>query len=227
MSEDTLKRGKRRTWKRHKEYLHQNTPLSEKEASVLALSRLGVNPEKMATVLGIKKNTVNRHWSKVQDKFKSANEIMGLVGDEFMDLPPLNSFDAERPWWAWPWELRAHAIYEKDSGEKISLMLYVDMTASPDYLLIEHETTSEKSWMSEEKVTRTMHGANGIRDYIYTSGEEDQFAWAVRWVLLEHAGIDPGAECTPNPEKYVGDGWRTVLDQYYSEAKDTLVELEN
>lgn len=181
-------------WERHAEYLYENTPLSKKQASVLALRKSGRTPTEVGEALDITTDTVNTHWERIFDKLDAAKEFRVLMGPH--PWGDLNEWDDE--WDRTAWEKQASASFERERAPtrtRVELEVFRGgwNVNSHEWLLVERVTTEPQSFATETTETRSCHGVNGLRSYIYQNASTLR-EYYIRWHLLAHSGIDPGAD---------------------------------
>lgn len=185
-------------------YLLENTPLSEREATVLALWKNGNSIEEISEILPMSTDKVERHLSEVRDEWERAQEFCTIMGPHpWGDSPTRDDDDFDDN----PWNpLSSAVIHEADEKRsRLELELYFGWRGPmhATYLLVERETVDMTEYATKTTEIRGCHEPNALREYLFEDVETlDEYF--VRRMLLEKAGIDPGAKGGTSAESAVG-----------------------
>jgi len=187
-------------WLDHTEYLQERTPLTERQADVLALWKTGESFDEISDTLGLPVARVEDHWSDILDQLDRAQEFCTIMGPHpWGDGETRETDDVDDT----TWNLMASAAmnYSDEARTRLELELYHGYSGqwNETYLLVEREIENTEDYATETTETRGAHGSDGLRDYIYHSADTlDEYY--LRYMLLEKSGIDPSAEHATPPE---------------------------
>lgn len=184
-------------WRDHANYLTERTPLSERQAEILALKKTRHSTDKISQLLHLRFETIEDHWTDVLDQRDKARELCTVIGPVAWDgneTRPADELDDR------PWNLLSSAAmtFADDERTLIELELYhgEHRGFNSTYLLIEREIVDTEDYATKTTEHRSAHGPNGLRGYVYEDADTlDEFY--VRYELLAKAGIDPGAGGAP------------------------------
>lgn len=189
------------SWRQQATYLTENTPLSERQAEILALRKTGHSTEEIQDILTLYPDTIEEHWSDVLEEWDRAQELCTVMGPHPWgdnETRQNDTFDDT------PWHLLSSAAmnYSDEERTRIELELYYGESLGGGgnmYLLVERETVDTADHATKTTEHRGAYDSNALRDHIYSDVETiDEYY--LRWALLEKAGIDPGADYTPSAE---------------------------
>jgi len=208
-------------WRTYATYLTENTPLSIREAEILALRKTGHAEEEIKMILKLPLDAIETHWQEVLEKWGHAQTFCTIMGPHPPDDggPPKTDEIYDMPW-----NLLATASMDQvnEGDTRVELEIYHGKSNAVDhiYLLVERELTTVADHATKTTEHRGMYGSNALRDNVY-SDTETLDEYYLRWALLEKAGIDPGANCTPAAEDQLNrDISRTEADAAYDRAMD-------
>lgn len=74
--------GRHTGWLDHSEYLQARTPLTERQADVLALWKNGQSLDEIGDTLGLPSDRVEDHWSDILDQWDRAQEFCTILGPQ-------------------------------------------------------------------------------------------------------------------------------------------------
>lgn len=184
-------------WQDHAIYLTERTPLSERQAEILALKKTRHTTDEISQILHLPVETIEDHWTDVLDQRDKARELCTVIGPVAWDgneTRPAHELDDR------PWNLLSSAAMTFADAERtrVELELYhgEHRVVSNTYLLIEREIVDTEDYATKTTEHRSAHEPNGLRGYVYQDADTlDEFY--VREELLAKAGIDPGAKGAP------------------------------
>ncbi len=208
-------------WRTYATYLTEHTPLSIREAEILALRRTGHTEEEIRGVLKLSLDTIEAHWEEVLEEWEHAQIFCTIMGPYPPDDggPPKTGEIHDMPW-----NLLSTASMDQinENDTRVELEIYHGESNAIDhtYLLVEREITTISDHATKTTEHRGMYGPNALRKYVYGDTETlDEYY--LRWALLEKAGIDPSADFTPAAEDQLNrDISRTEADAAYDRAMD-------
>ena len=182
------------------DYLVENTPLSERQAEVLACRANGETTKETSEILDLSQDTVEDQWDEVLDQWERAQELCRIMRPHPGDDGETRQNDevAESPWDRLS---AAELNYADEDRTRIELYLYhgTSYAMGDSYLLVEKETVDTVDFAAKTTEHWSVHGVNGLRDYIYDDAETlDEYY--LRWGLLEIAGINPTGDYARPPE---------------------------
>lgn len=209
------------SWPAHATYLTENTPLSRRQAEIVALKKTGHSTEEIRETLILFPGTVEDYWSDVLEQWERAQELCTVMGPHPWGEDETRSalqFDDT----AWN-KLSAGGLSHADEERtRVELELFhgESYPMSDKYLLIEREIVDTAEYATRTTEERSAHEVTALRSYLYSNADTLE-EYYLRYALLHHAGIDPMA-----------DGARTaesVLDRKISEtdadaARDHAIE---
>lgn len=207
-------------WRDHATYLTERTPLSERQAEVLALKKTRHTTDEISDILHLPVETIEDHWTDILDQRDQARELCTVIGPVAWDgneTRPADELDDR------PWSLLSSAAmtYADAERTRVELELYhgEHRVSSHSYLLIEREIVDSEDYATTTSEHRSAHGPNGLRGYIHHDTDTlDEFY--VRDELLAKAGIDPGAKGAPPSPRRDED----VSEEEIEAAKDRAQE---
>lgn len=182
-------------WSHYVTYLTEQTPLSERQAEVLALKKTGHSTDEISEILTLPVETVEDNLDNVLNQLDSAQEFcMIMKSHPGVDIETRQNTDIDDT----PFNLLSSGVMHQPDEERtrIELELYHGLTsaAAESYLLIEREVIETDDWATKVTEERSAHGPNGLRGYIYNDVDTlDEYY--LRYALLAKAGIDPAADC--------------------------------
>jgi len=178
-------------------YLHENTPLSEKQAKVLALRKMEKTNEEISDQLGEQPEAVEYLWDEVVEQWNLAQYFCGIMGPHPWDdgkHRKHNDFDDS------PWRLLSSGTmsYPDEERTRMDLELY-DWGTEPGakrYLLIEREISDTADYSTKTTEQRSVHGRNGLHDYIFDDVDNiDEYY--LRLALMVQGGVNPDSDFSP------------------------------
>jgi len=179
-------------WRDHATYLNERTPLSERQAEVLALKKTRHSTDEISDILHLPVETIEDHWADILDQRNQARELCTVIGPVAWDgneTRPADELD-DRPWNI----LTSAAITYADAERtRIELELYHGEwnVSHNSYLLVEREIVDTEDYATKTTEHRSAHGPEGLRRYLHHDTDTlDEFY--VRYELLAKAGINPG-----------------------------------
>lgn len=186
-------------WLDHTEYLQERTPLTERQADVLALWKTGQSLDEISDTLDLPVDRVEDHWTDILDQWDRAQELCTILG------PHPWGDDATRQTdniddTTWNLLVSAAMNYSDEDRTRVELELYYgyESTMSTVYLLVEREIKDTARCATETTEKRSSRNSNALRDYIY-KGIDTLDEYYLRYALLEKGGIDPTGEHAPHP----------------------------
>lgn len=197
-------------WRTHATYLEEETPLSMRQAEILALQKTYHTKEEIAETLKLPEETVDHHIDEIQEVLAQSKRLCTLVGPSpSSDTDVRTDFELD----TMPWNLMTSGKLDYDDEERtrLELELYHGKwnTVSHTYLLVEREIVDIDRHETRTIEHRGAYGSEGLRATIYDDSESlDEYY--LRYVLLELAGIDPTEGSARSPQ--------AVLDQHFTEA---------
>lgn len=211
-------------WPDHAEYLQARTPLTERQADVLTLWKIGQSFEEISDTLGLPVERVEDHWSDILDQWDRAQELCTILGPQPWDDGETRQPDAIDDT---TWNLLASTARNESDEDRtrVELELYFGHWGmfDPTYLFVKREIKDVDDYATETNVKRGAYGPNGLRDTIY-EGVDSIDEFYVRSVLLEKSGIDPGADYAPHPEDVLDrDISRNEIEAARERAMDSVV----
>jgi len=187
-------------WRAHANYLTKHTPLSERQAEIVALKKTGHSTNEISEILTLYPDTIEDHWTDALDQCHRAQTLCTVMGPH-----PWGDSDTRQPDEIddTPWNLLSSGAisYSDESRTRVELELYHGESnpMSNMYLLVEREIVDTASYETTTKEQRSAHESTALRGYIYDDANTlDEYY--LRWALLDKAGIDPGADGTPPVE---------------------------
>jgi transcriptional regulator len=175
-------------------YLIEQTPLSERQAEVLALKKTGHSTDEISDILTLPVDTVEDHLDTVLNQLDAAQEFcMIMKSHPGVDIETRQNTDIDDT----PFNLLSSAVMHQPDEEhtRIELELHHALThaGGDSYLLIEREVIETADWATQTTEERSAHaGSDTLRRYIHNDVETlDEYY--LRDALLRKAGIDPGA----------------------------------
>lgn len=188
-------------WRHHATYLTNHTPLSVRQAEILALKKTGHTTVEIKEILTLYPETIEDHWDDVLEQWDQAQELCTIMGPHpWGDSETRQSDDVDDT----PWNLLSSAVtnYSDEERTRIELELYYGKSLGGGghmYLLVEREIVDTADHATKTTEHRSVHDSNALRSHIYSDVETiDEYY--LRWVLLKKAGIDPSADYTPSAE---------------------------
>lgn len=191
-------------WRHHATYLTDHTPLSERQAEILALRKTGHSTEEIKETLTLYPETIEDHWDDVLEQWNQAQELCTIMGPHsWGDGETRQADDVDDT----PWNLLSSAVmnYSDEERTQIELELYYgeSFPMINMYLLVEREIVDTADHATNTTEHRSAHDTNALRGHIYSDVDSiDEYY--LRWELLEKAGVDPGADYTPSAESQLG-----------------------
>lgn len=211
-------------WLDHSEYLQARTPLTERQADVLAMWKTGQSLDEISDTLGLPADRVEDYWSDILDQWDRAQELCTVLGPQPWDDGETRQPDAIDDT---TWNLLASTAKNESDEDRtrVELELYFGHWGmfDPTYLFVEREIKDVDDYATETKIKRGAYGPDALRDNIYEDVNTiDEFY--LRYVLLEKSGIDPGADYAPHPEDVLDrDVSRADMDAAREQALDRVV----
>lgn len=208
-------------WRTYATYLTEHTPLTIREAEILALWKTGHTVEEIKQTLKLYPYTIEAHWEEVLEEWERAQTFCTIMGPYPPDDSGLSKTDEN---YDMPWNLLSTASMDHADKDdtRVELEIYhgEKNTIDHTYLLVEREITTVGDHATETRKHRGMYGPNALRKRLY-SDTETLDEYYLCWALLEKAGIDPGADFTPAPEDQLGrEISDTETDAAYDRAMD-------
>jgi len=211
-------------WPDHAEYLQARTPLTERQADVLALWKIGQSFDEIGDTLGLPMDRVEDDWSDILDQWDRAQGLCTVLGPHpWGDDETRQPEDIDDT----TWNLLASTAtnYADEDRTCVELELYFGYwgTLDPIYLFVEREIKDVDDNATETNQKRGVYGPDGLRGTIYEDVDTvDEFY--LRAALLEKSGIDPGADFAPHPEDVLDrDVSRTEIEAVRERALDRVV----
>lgn len=208
------------SWRTYANYLAEHTPLSIRDAEILALKRTGHSVEEIKRTLVLYTDTIEDHWEEVLEEWDRAQKFCTIMGpfppDD--DGPPKTDeiYDV-------PWNLLSSASMDLvDEDTRVELEIYHGESNGihHTYLAVEREITTVSHYATETTEHRGMYDTNALRKHLY-NGTETLDEYYLRWALLEKAGIDPSADLAPAAEDQLDrEISETEADAAYERAMD-------
>lgn len=198
-------------WKLYVYYLKEQTPLTERQAEVLALRKTGHSTDEISEILTLTVDTVEDHLDAVLNQLDAAQEFCTIMKSHpGVDIETRQNTDVDDT----PYNLLSSAVMHQPDEERsrIELELYHGSTnaAAESYLLVEREIIETSNWATKTTEERSAHGPNGLRGYVYNDAATlDEYY--LRYALLSMAGIDPSAGAARSAE--------SVLDREISQTE--------
>lgn len=207
-------------WRTYATYLTEHTPLTVREAEILALRKTGHSVEDIKQTLKLHTDTIEDHWEEVLGKWDRAQKFCTIMGPFPPDDggPPKTDEIYDMPWNL----LSTTSMDLVDEDTRVELEIYHGEHNAIDhtYLAVEREITTVSNHATETTEHRGIYGSNGLREHLYSgTGTLDEYY--LRWALLEKAGIDPSADFTPAAEDQLDrEISQTETDAAYERAMD-------
>ena len=172
-------------------HLQEHTPLSEQQAKILALRRMGNTTEEISDQLGAHPEVVETIWNDVLEQCNLAQNLCGIMGPDFDDSP-------------WRLMTSGGMSYSDVDRSRVELELYKWGTI-PGYkfLLIEREISDPTYDSMETTEIRSIHSQDGLHAYIYHDADTLDEVY-LRVALLHEAGIDPNSKYAPLTRDLIG-----------------------
>jgi len=197
-------------WREHATYLEQETPLSTRQAEILALQKTYHTKEEIAETLKLYDEAVDHHIDEIQEVLAQSKRLCTLVGPcPSSDTDVRTDFELDTT----PWNLMTSGKLDYDDEQRTRLELELHHgkwnTMSHTYLLVEREITDIEHHETRTIEHRGSYGSDSLRATIYEDSESlDEYY--LRYMLLDSAGIDPTAGSAPAA--------KTILDEHFTDA---------
>ncbi len=184
-------------------HLQEHTPLSEQQAKILALRKMGNTTEEISDQLGAHPEVVETIWNDVLEQWNLAQNLCGIMGPDSRrdgENRKKNVFDDS------PWRLKTSGgmSYSDEDRSRVELELY-EWGTIPGYkfLLIEREISDPTYDSMETTEIRSVHSQDGLHAYIYNDADTLDEVY-LRVALLHEAGIDPDSKYAPLMRDLIG-----------------------
>ncbi len=191
-------------WQKYATHLSEYTPLSERQAQVLALKKMESTVEEISNKLDCQPEAVENLWDDVIEQWNIAQNFCGIMGphprgDE--KLRKNHDFDH------YPWRLRSSCSmsYSDEERTRIDLELYGWGThfMANRYLLIEREISDTADYSTKTTEHRSAHMPNALRNYIHRNVDTiDEYF--LRVALMMKADIEPNSDYSPSFKTILG-----------------------
>jgi len=202
-------------WQKYATHLSDHTPLSERQAQVLALKKVGHTVKDISNKLDCQPEAVEDLWDNVIEQWDHAQNLGTIMGPHPWnddEVRKENEFDDS------PWMLLASGgmNYPDKERTRIELELYLGGTeyGANRYLLIEREIIDNNSYSTKTTEHRSAHRVSGLHDHLYATVDTVDELY-LRVALLIKASIDPDSKYAPLSRDVIG---RELTDTERTEA---------